>query len=128
MVLQTQEGLSPQAQPLRTHPDSRLMWSQIALVLHFVQVQARGRELGDLVTSPGPDLHIEYLSADHAADCALIHVEDASPPPIPALVVVASIDADQDFHFRLAPEPWIVGPSQVEAEIKVGALILAIGA
>ena len=59
----------------------RLMRSQIAGVPDFVQVQARGRELGDRVAGPGSDFDIEYLRADHAADRAFVHGEEAAALP-----------------------------------------------
>ena len=76
---------SPQAQPFRmpttndsyasaaTAGDLRLMRSQIAGVLHLVQVQALGRELGDLVTRLGPDFHIEHLGSNRATNGTFVH-------------------------------------------------------
>ena len=90
--------------------------------------QTRRREFGDRVPTPGPDFHIENLGSDRAANRALVHGEDAVGFPIPAFMIVASVDADHDFHLRLAPEAGIVRPSQAGAGVKNGALVFAIAA
>src|ERR1700691_3940106 len=88
-------------------PDLGLMWSQIAGVLHFVQVQALGRELCDRPTRLGPDFHIEHLGSDHATNGTLVHGKDVAARPVPALVVMASVDAHHNPHLRLVPIEWI---------------------
>src|SRR5271168_577633 len=121
-------AISQPPEAVRLQPLLWLVWSQIASMLHFVQIQARGRKLGNRVPGPGFDFDIKHLGPDRAADRALVHGENAVGLPIPAFMVVAAIDADQNLHLRLAPEAGIVGPSQTGAGIEDGALVLAIAA
>src|SRR5580698_206683 len=104
----------------------RLFRLQAANVLYFVQIQAARRELGDRVSSPGPDFHIEQLGSYHATNCAFVHGEEMSTHPIPALAVVTSVEAYPDLHFRLPPKAWIVGPPQPGSGTEVGTLVLAV--
>src|SRR5208282_3780244 len=94
----------------------------------FIQIQAARRELGDRIAGSGLDFNIEYLGSNHATNRALVHGKETSANPVPSLIVMAGIDANPNFHFRLAPETRIVGPSQPGARIEIGALIFAIGA
>src|ERR1700731_1631197 len=104
------------------------MGSEVASPLYLAQIQARWRKLGDLDPGPGSNFHVEYFSADHAANCALVHRKEMPSHPVPSLVLVAAVDAHHDFHFRLSPKPGVIWPSQATPGIKVGGFIFALAA
>src|ERR1700731_5120214 len=104
------------------------MRSELASPFSLAQIQARWRKLGDLDAGPGSNFHVEYFSADHAANRTFVHREEMPPHPVPSLVLMAAVDAHHDFHFRLSPKPGVIGPSQARPGIKVGGFIFALAA
>src|SRR5260370_17077588 len=102
------------------------MRGQVAGLPHLFQIQARGRELGDLRPTPRSWLQIEQLGPDHAASGTLVHGKEAPAYPVPSLVVMASIDAYHDLHLGLSPEARIVRVSQPFAGVEIAVLILAV--
>src|ERR1700693_4268013 len=106
----------------------RLMGSEVTSPFYLAQIQTRWRKLGDLDPGPGSNFHVEYFSADHAADRAFIHRQEMSAHPVPSLVLVAAVDAHHHFHFRLPPKPGVIRPSQASTGIKVSGFIFAVAA
>ncbi len=117
------------------------MRSQIACVLHFIQIQPFGRELGDPVAIFGPDFHIEYLGPDHAANCAFIHGKRPSciqSQPLwswlPSIRTMTSILADTNRTDRVGPSnpdsrDILEGrASYRDPGVKVGVLVFAVDA
>src|SRR5258708_3872808 len=102
------------------------MRGQVAGLPHLFQIQARGRELGDLRPTPRSYFHIEQLGPDHAANRTLVHGKEAPAYPVPSLVVMASIDAYHDLHLGLSPEARIVRVSQPFVVVEITVLILAV--
>src|ERR1700688_670190 len=104
------------------------MRSEVASPFYLTQIQARWRKLGDLDPGPGSNFHVEYFSADHAANRGFVHREEMPPHPVPSLVLMAAVDTHHDFHFRLSPKTGVIWPSQAGTGIKVGGFIFAVAA
>src|SRR5437763_158847 len=88
-------------------PSCELLWllgRNPARLFRSIQFQAGGREFCDLPTARRPQLNVEDLRANQAANCAFIHREEVAANPVPTLVVVVVIDANTDLRLRLSPE------------------------
>ena len=111
-VEQKKKGLSPRLSPCK---ESRLFTAYAESDRRrasFHPDSSRGGELGDSVAGSGSDFHIEYLGADQRRESYLYPWKGNARNPVPAFMVVASIDAHHDFHLGLAPEAGIIGAAQ----------------
>src|ERR1700676_5465062 len=77
-----------------------LFWSQIAGVADFVNVEACGRELGNLPSAAGWEFDLKHLRSDEAASSAFVHGEEVAALPVPAVIAVIVVDADHHFQLR----------------------------